>query len=43
MLVEFADVVELRGNLPNKKLGVWRELSSFMVELVVWFVEVGSE
>lgn len=35
MLIEFADVVELRWNLPNKQLGVGGELSSFMVALVV--------
>lgn len=41
MFIEFADVVELRGNLPNKQLGVRRELSSFVEALVVGFVKVG--
>lgn len=40
MLIEFADIVELWRNLPNKELGVGREISSFVVTLVVGFVEV---
>lgn len=43
MFIEFADVVELWGNLPNKQLGIGRELSSFVVALVVGFVEAGPE
>lgn len=43
MLVEFADVVKLGGNLPNKQLGVGRELSPFVAALVVGFVKVDSE
>lgn len=43
MFVEFADVVELGGNLPNQQLGVGREWGSFVVALVVGFVKVGSE
>lgn len=43
MLIEFADVVELGGNLPNQQLGVRREWDPFMVALMVWFVKVGSE
>lgn len=43
MFIEFADVVELRGNLPNQQLGVRREWRSFVVALVVGFVKVGSE
>lgn len=42
MLIEFADVVELRGNLPNKQLGVERERSSFVVALVVGIVKTRS-
>lgn len=41
MFIEFADVVELRGNLPNQQLGVRREWRSFVVALVVGFVKVG--
>lgn len=40
MLVEFADVVELGGNLPNKQLGIRSELSPFVAALVVGFVKV---
>ncbi len=43
MFIEFADVVELGGNLPNQQLGVWREWGSFVVALVVGLVKVGSE
>lgn len=43
MFIEFADVVELRGNLPNQQLGVRRERGSFVEALVVGFVEVWSE
>lgn len=43
MFIEFADVVELWRNLPNQQLGVQREWGSFVVALVVGFVEVGSE
>ena len=43
MFIEFADVVELGGNLPNQQLGVRREWGSFVVALVVGFVEVGPE
>lgn len=42
MLVEFADVVELGGNLPNQQLGVKREWDPFIEALVVWFVKVWS-
>lgn len=42
MFVEFADVVELGGNLPNQQLGVRKEWRSFVVALVVGFVKVGS-
>lgn len=42
MFVEFADVVELGGNLPNQQLGVRTERGSFVVALVVGFVKVGS-
>lgn len=42
MLVEFADVVEQRGDLPNQQLGVLRERKSLVVALVVGFIEVGS-
>lgn len=41
MFIEFADVVELCRNLPNQQLGVQREWGSFVVALVVGFVEVG--
>ena len=43
MFIEFADVVELGGNLPNQQLGVRKEWRSFVVALVVGFVKVGSE
>lgn len=43
MFIEFADVVELGRNLPNQQLGVRREWGSFVVALVVGFVEVGSK
>lgn len=44
MLIEFADVVELRGNLPNQQLGVGGiEGGSLLVALVVGLVEVVSE
>lgn len=43
MFIEFADVVEVRGNLPNQQLGVRRERGSFVVALVVWFVKIGSK
>lgn len=43
MLVEFADVVELGGNLPNKQLGVRSKLSPFVAALVVGFIKVDSE
>lgn len=42
MLVEFADVVELGGNLPNQQLGVKREWDPFIEALVVRFVKVWS-
>lgn len=43
MFIEFADVVELGGNLPNQQLGVSGEWGSFVVALVVGLVKVGSE
>ena len=44
MFIEFADVVELRGNLSNQQLCVGRvEWGSLVVALVVGFVKVGSE
>lgn len=43
MFVEFADVVELGGNLPNQQLGVRKEWRSFVKALVVGFVKVWSE
>ncbi len=43
MFIEFADVVELRRNLPNQQLGVGREWGSPVEALVVGFVKVGSE
>lgn len=43
MFIEFADIVELWGNLPYQQLGVSREWGSFVVALVVGFVKVGSE
>lgn len=43
MFIEFADVVEFRGNLSNQQLGVSGERGSFVVALVVGFVKVGSE
>lgn len=43
MFIEFADVVKLGRNLPNQQLGVRKEWGSFVVALVVGFVEVGSE
>lgn len=42
MFIEFADVVQLRGNLPNQQLGVVGEWSSFVVALMVGLVEAGS-
>lgn len=42
MFIEFADVVELGGNLSNQQLGVRREWDSFVVALVVGVVKVGS-
>ena len=43
MFIEFADVVKLRGNLPNKELRVGREVSSFVETLVIGFAEVWPE
>lgn len=43
MLVEFADVVELGGNLPNQQLCVGGELGSPVEALMVGLVEAGSE
>lgn len=42
MFIEFADVVEQRGNLPDQQLGVLRERKSLVVALVVGFIEIGS-
>lgn len=42
VLVEFADVVELGGNLPNQQLGVLRKRGPFIEALVVWLVKVWS-
>lgn len=42
MFIEFADVVEQRGNLPDQQLGVKRERKSLVVALVVGFIEIGS-
>lgn len=42
MFIKFADVVEVRGNLPNQQFGVRRERDSFVVALVVGFVKIGS-
>lgn len=44
MLIELADVVELRGDLPDQQLGVEGvERGSLVVALVVGFAEVGSD
>lgn len=42
MFIEFTDVVEQRGNLPDQQLGVLRERKSLVVALVVGFIENGS-
>lgn len=42
MIIEFADVVKGRGNLPNQQLGVLRERNSFVVALVVELIKIGS-
>lgn len=43
MFVEFADVVEFRGNLPNQQLCVQVEWGSLVIALVVGFVKAEPE
>lgn len=42
MFIEFADVVEHGGNLPNQQFGILRERKSLVVALVVGFIKIGS-